>query len=260
MTSTPATSQNHATLSEIAETVYHRPAGDRGKVDMGWLKSYHSFSFGEYVDPNHRGFGQLRVINEDVIAPATGFGTHPHHNMEIITYMLSGELTHKDNMGHGSVIKRGEVQYMSAGTGVTHSEENVSLDTPAHLLQIWMFPDRKGGAPQYQQKASLDVATKNQWQTLISPTPTGESFAIRQDVMLSSALLEPSNSIVYSAKDDRVVYAHVVSGAVSLNGAELKSGDAIGLSGFISKQTELAFTTTTDSAEVILFDMAPQST
>ncbi len=257
MTTTPTKNKSVQALSTIAKTVYHRPADERGKVDAGWLKSQHSFSFAEYVDPNHRGFGQLRVINEDVIAPATGFGTHPHHNMEIITYMISGELTHNDSIGHGGVIKRGEVQYMSAGTGVTHSEKNASSDTPAHLLQIWIFPESKGGEPLYQQKASLDVNLKNTWQTLISPKPQGEAFAIRQDVTVSTILLEPSCNNAYTVSGQRGLYAHVVSGSVSLNGVELKGGDAIGLSKLVSDRTELEFITTTDSAEVILFDMIP---
>ncbi len=202
----------------------------RGQFDFGWLQTKHSFSFGEFYDPEAMGFRSLRVINDDVVQAAQGFGTHPHRDMEIITYVLEGELEHKDSMGNGSVIRSGDVQYMSAGSGVTHSEFNPSKKSPVHLLQIWVVPNERSAQPRYDQK-NFSVAQKtNRLCTIASPDGRDGSVAIRQDAMLMSSVLESGRKIDLTIPDDRGVYVHLIDGSLTVTsaGAEvlLNPGDA----------------------------------
>jgi redox-sensitive bicupin YhaK (pirin superfamily) len=206
-----------------------RKADERGHADHGWLDSYHTFSFAGYYDPEHMGFRSLRVINDDKVAPGAGFGKHPHRDMEIITYVLSGALEHKDSMGNGRIIKPGEVQYMAAGTGVQHSEFNPSDKEPVHLLQIWIVPDRKGAKPNYAEK-SFAKAKTGQFNLVTSKTGRDGSIAINQDAELHLAKLQPGETIVHELRSGRHAWVHVAEGAVTLNGQTLTGGDAAALS------------------------------
>ena len=208
-----------------------RKSNERGSADHGWLRSYHTFSFANYNDPAHVRFASLRVINEDWIAPGQGFGTHPHDNMEILTYVVSGELAHKDSMGNGRVIKAGEVQGMSAGTGVTHSEFNASDTETTHLLQIWIMPDKKGHTPNYSEwKPS--AKTDNQPLTLVaSPDGADGSVKINQDAKMFLVNFKGDNELVYRFAPNRHGWFQLVDGEVELNGNKLTKGDAAGISG-----------------------------
>lgn len=206
--------------------VIYRPAEERGQVDAGWLKSAHSFSFGDYFDRNHMNLSVLRVINDDVIAAGGGFATHPHDNMEIITYVLEGELAHKDSMGNGSVIRPGEIQHMSAGSGITHSEFNPSEDNSTHLLQIWMLPNKRDVEPQYQSLELDDSQRQGRWKLLASPDGREGSLAIHCEGILLNTLLDSGDELSYELAHDRVAYLHVAQGRVRLNGREMNSGDA----------------------------------
>jgi quercetin 2,3-dioxygenase len=206
-----------------------RKSADRGHANHGWLDSYHTFSFAEYYDEAHMHFSVLRVINEDVIAPSAGFGMHGHRDMEIITYMLSGELRHQDSMGNGAVIKAGDVQRMTAGTGVRHSEVNASSETPAHLLQIWLLPHRNGLPPSYEDK-HIPLAKKlNQWALIASPDAREESLKIHQDVLLWASVLQSQHALSYSVAAARCLYLQVALGAITVNGETLVAGDAVKL-------------------------------
>ena len=226
-----------------------RKANERGHAEHGWLSSYHTFSFADYHDPKWMGFRSLRVINDDLVMPGMGFGTHPHRDMEIITYVLSGSLAHKDSMGNGRVIKPGEFQYMAAGTGVQHSEFNPSKDEAVHFLQIWIQPDRKGLKPQYAEK-SLTATPKGQLNLITSKSGSAGSLAINQDADLYVARLDPGNEVRHALKSDRHAWVHVAEGEVKLNGETLKTGDAAGLSG----EPELTIVGTKPS-QVLLFDL-----
>ncbi len=228
-----------------------RKSEARGHANHGWLDSYHSFSFADYVDPMHMGFGALRVINEDRIAAAAGFGTHGHKNMEIITYVLEGELAHKDSMGNGSVIRPGDVQRMSAGTGVRHSEFNHSQEREAHLLQIWIEPNENGVSPGYEEK-HFDAAQKRGHLQLIASLDGREgSVRMHQDARLYAGLIDGDEAITLPVKSGRRVYLHVARGEVSVNGIALKAGDAI--KAVDEEQIELR---KGQQAEVLLFDLA----
>jgi redox-sensitive bicupin YhaK (pirin superfamily) len=226
-----------------------RSANERGHADHGWLNSYHTFSFANYYEPEWMGFRSLRVINDDRVMPGMGFGTHPHQDMEIISYVLSGELAHKDSMGNGRTIRAGEVQYMAAGTGVLHSEFNPSKEEPVHFLQIWVQPDRRGVKPRYGEK-SLTDAPKGRFNLVVSNTGREGSLAIHQDADLYMARLDSGNEASFALKPERHAWLHIAEGEVKINGETLKAGDAVAISGESGAQL-LA----TKPSQVLLFDM-----
>jgi hypothetical protein len=227
-----------------------RRSQERGHAQHGWLDSFHSFSFADYHDPKHMGFGALRVINEDRVQPGRGFGSHGHRDMEIISYVLDGGLAHKDSMGNGSVIRPGDVQRMSAGTGVVHSEFNASDRDPVHFLQIWIEPSRRGIAPGYEEKRFDADSKRGRLRLIASPDGAGGSVTIHQDARLYTALLDGADSVEHSLGEGRRAYLHVVRGEVEVNGERLAGGDAIKLSGV--KGARLA---NAKDAEVLLFDL-----
>src|SRR5882724_10633854 len=202
-----------------------RRANERGHAEHGWLDSYHTFSFADYYDPDWMGFRSLRVINDDLVMPGRGFGTHPHRDMEIVTYVLSGALEHSDSMGNGRVIRAGELQYMAAGTGVQHSEFNPSKDEAVHLLQIWIMPDAKGVKPRYAEKSFANAKTGA---LLLGASKTGRdsSIAIHQDADLWIAKLAPNDQVTHQLKAGRHAWVHVAEGELKLNGKTLAAGDA----------------------------------
>lgn len=224
---------------------------DRGHADHGWLDSRFSFSFAEYFDPEHVQFRTLRVMNDDHIAGGGGFPTHPHRDMEIVTYVLEGALAHKDSMGNGSVIRPGDVQYMSAGTGVAHSEFNVSEKDPVHMYQIWMFPDKKNYQPTYDQKHFSESDKRGKLRLVVSPDGREGSVKIRQNNELYATLLGAGESVKHEIKPDRHVYVQVARGGVELNGKPLETGDGAAISD--EKSVQL---TGLKDAEVLLFDLA----
>ena len=228
-----------------------RRSEDRGQANHGWLKSFHSFSFADYYDPAHMGFGALRVINEDRVQPAMGFGTHGHSDMEIISYVLAGALEHKDSMGNGSIIRPGNVQRMSAGTGVRHSEYNPSASEGVHFLQIWIEPGVRGIAPGYEEK-HFDVASKRGKLRLIASADGREgSFTIHQDALVYAALIDGSETASQAVAAGRKAYVHVARGEVAVNGQPLRAGDALKA----SEEREIRLDAGRD-AEVLLFDLA----
>jgi quercetin 2,3-dioxygenase len=227
-----------------------RKSAERGHADHGWLDTRFSFSFADYFDPQHVHFRTLRVMNDDRVAGGGGFPMHPHADMEIVTYVLEGALQHKDSMGNGSVIKPGDVQYMSAGTGVTHSEFNASKTEPVHLYQIWMFPDRKGHKPTYDQKNFSEVEKRGKLRLLVSPDGRDGSVKIRQDNELYATVLGEGESVKHALKPERHAYVQVARGSVKLNGTELETGDGAAISA--EKAVEL---TGVKDAEVLLFDL-----
>jgi quercetin 2,3-dioxygenase len=227
-----------------------RRAAERGHADHGWLKSFHTFSFADYIDPAHMGFRALRVINDDYIAPGRGFGTHPHRDMEIVTYVLEGSLEHKDSLGTGSIIRPGEVQRMSAGTGVLHSEFNPSKAERAHLLQIWLLPDRGGHTPSYEQKAFPEEERRGTLRVVASPDGRAGSVTIHQDALLLAGLFGAGEQARYTLAAGRYAWIHAARGSVLVNGTRLEAGDAVALSG---GAIEIAGK---DSGEVLVFDLA----
>lgn len=229
-----------------------RPAAERGHFNHGWLDTYHSFSFADYWDPKHMGYRSLRVINEDKVAPHQGFGTHPHRDMEIITYVLEGALAHKDSMGTGSVIRPGEVQRMSAGTGVLHSEFNNSPSERVHLLQIWIQPERRGLPPSYEQKNFSTEEKLNRFRLIASPTGEEGSVTIHQDAKLSAAIIEKGNTVEYDLGKGRSAWIQVARGEVTLNGESLKQGDGAA----VEKESAITVAGSADESEVLLFDLA----
>ena len=228
-----------------------RRSNERGLADHGWLRSFHTFSFAEYHDPKHMGFGPLRVINEDRVAPGQGFGTHGHRDMEIISYVLEGGLAHKDSMGNGSVIREGDVQRMSAGTGVRHSEYNASESDLVHFLQIWIEPNERGVAPSYEEK-HFDAASKRGALRLIASSDGREgSVRIHQDADLYATLLDGDDAVDFTPGAGRKVYVHVVRGAAQVNGQPLEAGDALKLwEGDNKLRIESA-----RQAEILVFDL-----
>jgi hypothetical protein len=226
-----------------------RRANERFHAEHGWLDSYHTFSFADYYDPNWMGYRSLRVINDDLIMPGMGFGTHPHRDMEIITYMLSGQLQHKDSMGNGRVIRPGEVQYMSAGSGVQHSEFNPSKDEAAHLLQIWIQPDRKNAQPRYAEK-SLTAVPSGTLQLITSKTGRDGSIPIQQDADLWLGKLDAGQRISHELAPARHAWLHVAEGEVVVDGNTLYGGDAAAVDGE-SKLQLLA----NKPSQVLLFDL-----
>ena len=227
-----------------------RKSEDRGYADHGWLKSYHTFSFADYYDPRHIQFGPLRVINEDRVAPGMWFGTHGHRDMEIISYVLEGELAHKDSMGNGSVIRPGDVQRMSAGTGVRHSEYNHAADQTTHFLQIWIMPNQQGIEPGYEEK-TFDAADKRGRLRLVgSPDGADGSVVIHQDVRLFAGLIDGDETATLALRPGRQAYVHVARGRVTVNGQPLESGDAAKLAGEDAVSLEKGA-----DAEVLVFDL-----
>ena len=227
-----------------------RKANERGHADHGWLDSYFSFSFAEYHDPQHMGFSSLRVINEDVVQPGKGFGTHGHRDMEIITYILSGALEHKDSMGNGSVIRVGDVQRMSAGRGVQHSEFNPSQSEVVHLLQIWIEPNVTGIEPGYEEKHFDAASKRGRLRLIASIDGRNGSVTIHQDAAVYAALLDGNERVSHALAPGRKAYVYVARGAVSVNGNELSAGDALKASGESAIVIE-----TGDNAEILLFDL-----
>ncbi|MCC5901809.1 MAG: pirin family protein [Halomonas sp.] len=226
-----------------------RRSKERGYADHGWLRSYHTFSFANYMDPNHMGFRALRVINEDRVAPGYGFGAHPHRDMEIISYVLEGEMEHQDNMGNGEVMRPGDVQRMSAGTGVQHSEFNHSKENGLHFLQIWIEPAQRGITPGYEQKAFPAAERQGQWRLVVSQEGRDGSVSVNQDVNLYVGLLAPGVQV--ATPPTRYAWLHVVKGAVEVNGEALNAGDAAAF-----QPNETFSVTGTQAAEVLLFDLA----
>lgn len=229
-----------------------RPRDERGSVNFGWLDSRHTFSFGSYYDPQHMGFASLRVINEDKVIPAKGFATHGHQDMEIISYVLSGELEHQDSMGNGSVIRPGDVQRMSAGTGVRHSEFNASATAPVHFLQIWIVPEEEGLEPSYEEKHYSPGAKQGQLKLVGSRDGRDNSVKIHQDVELYIASLSEGDRLSYQIKDNRVVWLQVAKGSILLNDQLLQSGDGSA----ITDETQIEITGSSQNSEILLFDLA----
>jgi redox-sensitive bicupin YhaK (pirin superfamily) len=230
-----------------------RASHDRGHANHGWLDSYHSFSFANYYDPKWMGFSVLRVINEDVIAPAQGFGMHSHANMEIITYILQGELTHKDSLGNVEVIRQGHVQRMTAGTGIRHSEFNASDAELVHLLQIWILPNQKGLPPSYEDKFFTDAQKENQWCLLASEKGELGSLTIHQDMALYVAKLNERKALEYALKQNRKAYLQVALGSIEINREQLNAGDAA-----LFDFAQIVQIKAIDNAEILLFDL-PES-
>ena len=229
-----------------------RRSGERGHFNHGWLDTYHTFSFADYYDPAHTHFRTLRVINEDFVQPGEGFPTHSHRDMEIITYILQGALEHKDSMGNGSVIKPGDIQRMSAGTGVTHSEYNPSPSEPVHLLQIWVLPEAKNIPPGYEQTRFEEKDRKNTLRLIAAPRPEQGAVKIHQAAKLFSTILEPGKKVSYSFEDKRYGWAQIASGSVTMNGVSLNAGDGASISG----EKSLEITGGPQGSEILLFDLA----
>ena len=228
-----------------------RKSDDRGHFDHGWLQTYHTFSFSRYYDPRHMGFRSLRVMNEDWIAPGQGFGTHGHDNMEIVTYVLEGALAHRDSLGSGDVLHPGELQRMTAGTGISHSEFNASATDPVHLYQIWLLPEREGLEPSYEQKAISPEERHNRLRLVASPDGRDGSLTIRQDARLFLGSLDQDREFVYALPADRHAWLQVLRGSVEFNGAIMSAGDGAA----VSDETALAVRAQSPS-EVLLFDLA----
>lgn|SRR5487761_2070789 len=227
-----------------------RKSKDRGFADHGWLKSFHSFSFGNYHDPVHMGFGPLRVINEDLVAASQGFGTHGHRDMEIISYVLEGALEHKDSMGNGSVLQYGNVQRMSAGTGVRHSEFNHSQEEEVHFLQIWIEPNVTGIAPGYEEKTFSRESKMGQLRLIASADGQNGSVLIHQDAKLYASILQAGDSIEYKIVTGRTAYLHIASGNLMANSIELFTGDALKVT-----NESLLSIGASDKSEFLLFDL-----
>jgi redox-sensitive bicupin YhaK (pirin superfamily) len=228
-----------------------RPAGERGVANHGWLDSRHTFSFGHYYDPSHMGLGPLRVINEDRVRPGAGFDTHGHRDMEIISYVLEGALEHKDSIGTGSVIRPGEVQIISAGTGIRHSEFNHSKSEPVHFHQIWVLPDQQGLAPRYDQKAFPPSEKRGRLRLVGSPDGRDGSILIHQDVKLYDALLANGDVVSHDLKAGRKSWVQVIRGAVEVNGKAAAAGDGVTL----QDEAGLTITARADGSEVLVFDL-----
>ncbi|MBF0256271.1 MAG: pirin family protein [Gammaproteobacteria bacterium] len=230
-----------------------RPAQDRGHANFGWLDSHHSFSFGRYYDPRHMGVSNLRVINDDTVLGRAGFDTHGHSDMEIVSYVLEGALVHRDSMGHGTLIKPGEVQRMSAGTGVEHSEFNYSESEPVHFLQIWLRPNQLGVEPSYEQKQFPYTERQGRLQLIVSPDGRDGSLRSNQDALLYSGVFASGQTASHQLAGDRPGYVHLARGEAMLNGQPLQAGDGARIDA--GARIELQGS---DDAEVLLFDLPPE--
>lgn len=228
-----------------------RRASDRGHANYGWLDTYHTFSFSEYQDPRHMPFRALRVMNENVVAPGQGFGTHPHRDMEIVTYVLAGALEHRDSMGHGEVLRPGEFQRMTAGTGITHSEFNPSSTEPVHLYQIWLFPERQGIDPSYEQKAFPIEQRRNRLQLVASRDARDNSLLIHQDASIYLADLQEGEGIEHQVQADRHVWLQVLRGNVQVENVDLATSDGLAVS-----ELERLKIVASSRSEIMLFDLA----
>ena len=229
-----------------------RPAAARGSVELDWLHSRHTFSFGHYYDPAWMGFGVLRVINDDIVAPGGGFAPHRHANMEIISVVLDGTLAHKDSAGNQGVIRAGDVQWMSAGHGIEHSEYNGSDAEPVHFLQLWIQPDRLNAQPAYDQRHFDPAARRGRWATLVSPDGADGSIAIRQQARLLATRLQAGDALAAPLAADRLHWLHVAAGEVQAGERVLRAGDALG---FADEAGELALRGIADASDVLLFDL-----
>ncbi|SDH57043.1 hypothetical protein SAMN05216603_110135 [Pseudomonas benzenivorans] len=237
----------------MTSTTEIRKASERGTADHGWLKSSHSFSFASYYDPEQMGFSDLLVINDDRVAAGGGFGTHPHRDMEIFSYVLQGALEHKDTLGTGSVIRPGDVQLMSAGTGVAHSEYNASATAPVHFLQIWIVPERKGIEPRYQQQHFAAEQKRGRLRLVLSPDGQDGSLRINQDARVYAGLFDGAERASLTLPAARHAYVHVASGSLSVNGQRLKAGDGLKI-----RQAQTLEFGQGEKAEVLVFDLRPQ--
>lgn len=235
--------------------IEQRLSHERGSADHGWLKARFSFSFANYWDPKQIGFSDLLVINDDHIASGKGFGTHPHKNMEIFTYVLEGALEHKDSMGNGSIIKAGDIQLMSAGSGVTHSEFNPSSNETTHSLQIWVKPDTENTEPSYQQHSLLPEEKRGQLKLIISKDGQDNSLKIRQDINIYAGLFDKGEEAVFNILSDRYVYIHLAKGSLKVNNIQFNAGD-----GARVRHEERLKITNAEQAEIVLFDMRPVET
>jgi hypothetical protein len=232
-----------------------RPSKARGHANHGWLDAHHSFSFANYYDPAHMGFGPLRVLNQDQVEPSRGFGTHGHDNMEIVTWVLEGRLEHKDSMGNGSQLLPGEVQLMSAGTGVTHSEFNPSPDERLHLLQMWVLPATRGLKPTYQQKHFPAAERHNRLRLVVSPDGQDGSLVIRQDARLYVGDLAPGQSLVLEVRPERLLWLHVPRGTLQLNGQIFGPGDGAGIQGEARLHFQGPRDASASGGEIVLWDL-----
>lgn len=223
----------------------------RGRTEIGWLDSYHTFSFGGFYDPKRMGFRSLRVINDDRVVPGAGFGAHSHRDMEILTYVLEGALEHKDSLGNGAAIYPGEAQIMSAGTGITHSEFNHSKTDPVHFLQIWIIPDQQGLQPRYEQRVFPLEEKRGKLRLIAAKDGREGAVTIHQDVDLYTSILEPGDVVTYELKPHRYAWLQIAQGVATLNGNALRAGDGVQLSG----QAQLEISTDI-GAEILLFDLA----
>jgi redox-sensitive bicupin YhaK (pirin superfamily) len=231
-------------------TIVKRPANARGQTELGWLHSRHTFSFGGYFDPDHMGFRSLRVINDDIVEAGQGFGEHPHRDAEIFSYVLDGELEHKDSMGNGRVIKAGDLQYISAGRGVFHSEFNPSATKPVHFLQIWLTPQTAGGEPRYAEKAMGEAAKANELTLLFAGKPRDGAVGIRADADIYFGKLEAGKQLTHRSTSGRAQWLHVIEGAVSVAGETLQAGD-----GAAVENAETLEIRSRASAQFLLFDL-----
>ena len=229
-----------------------RKADERGHANFGWLDSHHTFSFGDYHDPAHMGFGPLRVINDDRVAGGGGFPTHPHADMEIVTYVLHGALEHKDSLGTGSVIKPGDVQRMSAGTGIRHSEFNASKTEPVHLIQIWVVPDKRGLTPGYEQKTIPDAEKRGRLRLVGSNDGRDGSVTVDQDIAIYATQLSAGDSVRHKLAPGRAAWVQVATGNATINGEKVGAGDGVAITGV----NDLAIEGGSADAELLLFDMA----
>ena len=229
-----------------------RRSEERGHADHGWLNSYHTFSFANYHDPEQMGYRSLRVINDDRVAPGRGFGAHAHRDMEILTYVLDGQLAHKDSMGHTELLGPNEIQKMSAGSGVVHSEFNGSASEPVHFLQIWIEPQSRGTAPNYEQYAFQPEEKRNRFRLLASNETVAGAARLNQDAKVSVAEVTAGNTLTYTLGDRRYAWVHVVDGEVEVNGERLVTGDAAA----VEDERELSFVANGGKAEVLVFDLA----
>lgn len=230
-----------------------RRADERGVAEHGWLSSRHSFSFASYYDPRHMGFSDLRVINDDRVAPGGGFGTHPHRDMEIFSYVLGGALEHRDTMHNGSVIRPGDVQLMSAGTGVAHSEYNASQRDPVHFLQIWIVPARSGLAPRYQQRHVSEAEKRGTLRLILSPDGADDSLQIQQNTRVYAGLFDGDERASLQLPAGRYAYVHLARGQLRVNGQLLEAGDGLALRGIQQVDIDQG-----DGAEVLVFDLRPE--
>lgn len=229
-----------------------RKSSDRGHAQHGWLDTYHTFSFANYYDENHMGFRSLRVINDDRVAASMGFGMHPHNDMEIITYVIDGQLEHRDSMGNGGVLRSGDIQVMSAGKGLRHSEKNPSAKLPLHLNQIWIEPNEFSVTPRYAQMTPTPESVLNKLRLIASVDARNESLPIHQDASIYVSRLEQGNTLKHSLSKDRHAWLQVMTGTVDVNGARLETGDGAA----VSDEKELAITGAAKDSQIMLFDLA----